>query len=158
MRSLLIGGAASQAEVAAIRAALLDGPTVRRLIHLRTLQLGPDELLVGVKVELDPALSPVEVAEAIDEAERRVRARVPSARVIYLESDCYRPGAPVERASTRTPDPEPSRDPGRLLDRARCRSWRWPVRWRPRPGSGRGELGGLGPNTPAASCCASASA
>ncbi len=93
MRSLLIGEAASQAEVAAIRAALLDGPMVRRLIHLRTLQLGPDELLVGAKVELDPALSLVEVAQAIGEAERRVRAKVPSARVIYLEPDCYRAGA-----------------------------------------------------------------
>jgi divalent metal cation (Fe/Co/Zn/Cd) transporter len=57
MRSLLIGEAASQAEVAAIGAALIDGPAVRRLIHLRTLHLGPDELLVGAKVEFDPALS-----------------------------------------------------------------------------------------------------
>jgi cation diffusion facilitator family transporter len=93
MRSLLIGEAASQPEVAAIRAALIDGSVVRRLIHLRTLQLGPDELLVGAKVEFDPALSFAEVAQAIDEAERRVRAKVPSARVIYLEPDCYRPGA-----------------------------------------------------------------
>jgi divalent metal cation (Fe/Co/Zn/Cd) transporter len=53
MRSLLIGEAASQAEVAAIGAALIDGPAVRRLIHLRTLHLGPDELLVGAKVEFD---------------------------------------------------------------------------------------------------------
>jgi divalent metal cation (Fe/Co/Zn/Cd) transporter len=103
MRSLLIGEAASQAEVAAIGAALIDGPAVRRLIHLRTLHLGPDELLVGAKVEFDPALSLAEAAEAIDEAERRVRAVVPSARVIYLESDCYRAGAPVEPASA--PDP-----------------------------------------------------
>jgi cation diffusion facilitator family transporter len=100
MRSLLIGEAASQAEVAAIRTALTGGSVVRRLIHLRTLQLGPDELLVGAKVELDPALSFAEVAQAIDEAERRVRAKVPSARVIYLEPDCYRPGTQVEQAST----------------------------------------------------------
>ncbi len=99
MRSLLIGEAASQAEVAAIRAALSDGPVVRRLIHLRTLQLGPDELLVGAKVELDPALSFAEVAQAIDEAEQRVRARVPAARVIYLEPDCHRAEAQLGRAS-----------------------------------------------------------
>jgi cation diffusion facilitator family transporter len=105
MRSLLIGEAASQAEVAAIGAALIDGPAVRRLIHLRTLHLGPDELLVGAKVEFDPALSLAEAAEAIDEAERRVRAVVPSARIIYLEPDCYRAGAPVERSSA--PDPRP---------------------------------------------------
>jgi hypothetical protein len=45
----------------------------------------------------------VEAAEAIDEADRRVRAMVPSVRIIYLEPDCYRAGAPVERASA--PDP-----------------------------------------------------
>jgi cation diffusion facilitator family transporter len=103
MRSLLIGEAASRAEVAAIQAALVDGPAVRRLIHLRTLHLGPDELLVGAKVEFDPELSLPQVAQAIDEAEQRVRTKVPSARVIYLEPDCYRAGTPVERASA--PDP-----------------------------------------------------
>ena len=103
MRSLLIGEAASRAELAAIRAALVDGPAVRRLIHLRTLHLGPDELLVGAKVEFDPGLSLPQVARAIDQVEQRVRAKVPSARVIYLEPDCYRAGAPVEPASA--PDP-----------------------------------------------------
>jgi hypothetical protein len=44
----------------------------------RHLHLGPDELLVGAKVEFDPALSLAEAAEAIDEAERRVRAIVPT--------------------------------------------------------------------------------
>jgi cation diffusion facilitator family transporter len=103
MRSLLIGEAASRAELAAIRAALVDGPAVRRLIHLRTLHLGPDELLVGAKVEFDPGLSLPQVARAIDQVEQRVRAKVPSARVIYLEPDCYRAGAPVEPAYA--PDP-----------------------------------------------------
>jgi divalent metal cation (Fe/Co/Zn/Cd) transporter len=103
MRSLLIGEAASPAEVAAIGAALGEGSVVRRVIHVRTLQLGPDELLVGAKVELDPALSFAKVAQAIDEAERRVRARVPSARVIYLEPDCYRAGAQPGPASASDP-------------------------------------------------------
>jgi divalent metal cation (Fe/Co/Zn/Cd) transporter len=52
--------------VAAIQAVLVDGPAVFWLIHLRTLHLGPDEVLVGAKVEFDPALSLVQVAEAID--------------------------------------------------------------------------------------------
>ena len=67
------------------------------------MQLGPDELLVGAKVEFDPRLSLPQVAWAIDEAEQRVRAKVPSASVIYLEPDCYRAGAPVERASAPNP-------------------------------------------------------
>jgi hypothetical protein len=50
-------------------------------------------------VELDLALSFAEVARAIEEAERRVRAKVPSARVIYLEPDCYRAGVQPGPAS-----------------------------------------------------------
>jgi divalent metal cation (Fe/Co/Zn/Cd) transporter len=95
---------------------------VPRLIHLRTLQLGPDELRVGAKVELDPALSFAEVARAIDEAERRVRAKVPSARVIYLEPDCYRPGAqPGPGLGPGRLTPTAAETPGQLLDHARRR-------------------------------------
>jgi divalent metal cation (Fe/Co/Zn/Cd) transporter len=67
------------------------------------LHLGPDELLVGAKVEFNSELSLPQVAQAIDEAEQRVRAKVPSAQVIYLEPDCYRAGTPVDPASA--PDP-----------------------------------------------------
>ena len=60
---------------------------------MRTEHLGPDELLVGAKVEFRPDLTIRELAEAIDEAEARVRDAVPEARIIYLEPDVY-PGAP----------------------------------------------------------------
>jgi cation diffusion facilitator family transporter len=53
MKSLLIGESATAQTESAIRAAIGDGPEVRRIIHLRTLHLGPDELLVAAKVELD---------------------------------------------------------------------------------------------------------
>jgi cation diffusion facilitator family transporter len=96
MKSLLIGEAASAADVAAIRAAIASAPRVRRLIHLRTLHLGPEELLVAAKLELDPALSVAELGRAIDDTEARMRAAVPIARVIYLEPDVYR--APPEGA------------------------------------------------------------
>ncbi|MCU1588199.1 MAG: cation diffusion facilitator family transporter, partial [Frankiales bacterium] len=57
MKSLLIGEAASHTAVAAIREALVDGTTVTRVIHLKTLHLGPDELLVAAKVAMPPSLS-----------------------------------------------------------------------------------------------------
>jgi cation diffusion facilitator family transporter len=91
MKSLLIGEAATPPTVAEIRAALLDAPDVRRVIHLRTLHLGPEELLVGAKVEFDPALTFPEVAAAIDATERVLRERVPIAHVVYLEPDVYVP-------------------------------------------------------------------
>ena len=91
MRSLLLGEAASPDAVAAIRRALETSPPLRRVIHLRTEHLGPDELLVGVKVELDQTLTVQGIAEAIDAIEARVRAACPIARVIYVEPDVFHP-------------------------------------------------------------------
>lgn len=85
MKSLLLGESASRAKVEAVKAALVDGVSVTRVLHLRTMHLGPDELLVAAKVELAPSLSVAEVAAGIDAAEARVRAVVPIARAMYLE-------------------------------------------------------------------------
>jgi cation diffusion facilitator family transporter len=93
MRSLLIGEAASADEEHAIRTALLSG-ALKRVIHMRTTHLGPDELLVAAKIELDSTLSFAEVAREIDAAEARVRAAVPTARLMYLEPDVYRASEP----------------------------------------------------------------
>ncbi|MFN2557251.1 MAG: cation diffusion facilitator family transporter [Nitriliruptorales bacterium] len=86
MKALLIGESAAPADLAAIQEAIEAGPNVRRLIELRTQHLGPDELLVGAKVELDRHLTFEEVAHAIDATERQVRQRVPVA-FLYLEPD-----------------------------------------------------------------------
>jgi len=89
-KSLLLGESASGDAVAKIRAALESVPLIERVIHMRTQHLGPEELLVAAKIALAPDLSAQDVARAIDEAEERVRAAVPIARVIYLEPDIYR--------------------------------------------------------------------
>jgi cation diffusion facilitator family transporter len=92
MKSLLIGESATGDQVEAIEAALLGGPEVERVIHLRTLHLGPDELLVGAKIAVAHDETAQAVARAIDAAEARIRTAVPIARVIYLEPDIYRSG------------------------------------------------------------------
>lgn len=86
--SLLIGEGATPAQVAAIRSALV-GPGVSSVIHLKTLHLGPEELLVGAKIAVDDGESGAAITAAIDAAEERVRAVVPIARVMYLEPDIY---------------------------------------------------------------------
>jgi cation diffusion facilitator family transporter len=88
-KSLLVGEAAAPAVLARIEAGLV-GPGVDRIIHLRTMHLGPDELLVGAKLAMPAGATLTQVATAIDDAERRVRAAVPAARVIYLEPDLDR--------------------------------------------------------------------
>lgn len=88
-KSLLLGESATVKDVEAINLALV-GPGVTSVIHLRTLHLGPEELLVAAKIEVDGATSAADVAAAIDAAEQRVREAVPIARVIYLEPDLRR--------------------------------------------------------------------
>jgi hypothetical protein len=58
---------------------------------MRTTHLGPEELLVAVKVAFDADLSFMDVASEIDAAEVRVRAVVPTARLLYIEPDVFRP-------------------------------------------------------------------
>jgi cation diffusion facilitator family transporter len=88
-KSLLIGEGANPESVARIRAAMIDGETVTGVIHMRTLHLGPEELLIAAKVAVQHDDTAVEVARAIDAAEERIRTAEPFARVIYLEPDIY---------------------------------------------------------------------
>ena len=88
-KSLLVGEGATDADVAAIEAAILDGDDVERIIHMKTLYLGPDELLVGAKLAVAGEHRLADVAVAIDNVERRIRAAVPAARVIYIEPDVW---------------------------------------------------------------------
>jgi cation diffusion facilitator family transporter len=89
-KSLLIGEAATTEQIVAIEVAISDRDRLCRLIHLRTLHLGPDELLVAAKIAVPAEESAQVVADAIDAAEARIRAAVPIARVIYLEADIDR--------------------------------------------------------------------
>jgi cation diffusion facilitator family transporter len=91
-KSLLLGEAATSEQVTAIERAIAGTDGVCRLIHLRTLHLGPDELLVAAKIAVPPAESADRVADAIDATEARIRSAVPIARVIYLEPDIDRGG------------------------------------------------------------------
>ncbi|GII91033.1 cation diffusion facilitator family transporter [Sinosporangium siamense] len=102
-KSLLIGESAGPDVERRIVGALTGGPEVPRVIHLRTLHLGPEELLVAAKIEVAHDDSAAEIARGIDAAERRVRAAVPIARVIYLEPDLYREAAPVDATPDGTP-------------------------------------------------------
>ncbi|MFD3702628.1 cation diffusion facilitator family transporter [Nocardia sp. NPDC058658] len=90
MKSLLIGEGATADQTHAIRDELVDGTKITSVIHLKTQYMGPEEMLVAAKVALAPNLDIADVAEAIDAAEMRVRAAVPTARLIYLEPDLYR--------------------------------------------------------------------
>ena len=89
-KSLLIGEAASPAVQRDIVAAILATDGITRVVHQRTMHLGPDELLVAAKVAVPESAGAREIATAIDAAEAAVRRAAPVARVIYLEPDIWR--------------------------------------------------------------------
>ncbi|WKU04289.1 cation diffusion facilitator family transporter [Micromonospora sp. HUAS LYJ1] len=102
-KSLLLGEGADPGEVATIERAVTDGPEVERIIHMKTLYLGPEELMVAAKIGVPAWESAEELARGINAVEARIRAAVPIARVIYLEPDIYSVAA--ERAGTGTAAP-----------------------------------------------------
>jgi len=93
MKSLLIGEGAGPEQQRAIVAAI-TGPGVESIIHLKTLHLGPEELLVAAKIAIIPTATATQITDAIDGAEQRIRVAVPIARLIYLEPDLHDPGRP----------------------------------------------------------------
>ena len=91
MRSLLLGEAASPQAITRLRTAIESTPSVRRLIHVRTMHVGPEELLVAAKIEFDGGLDFAGVSNAIDETEARIRSSEPNATLIYLEPAIHDP-------------------------------------------------------------------
>jgi cation diffusion facilitator family transporter len=87
MKGLLVGESAGPEDMAAIVTAIGSSPDVVRLIHIRTQHLGPEELLVGAKIQFREGLTLPELARAIDDVEDRMRAVVPIARPSYIEPD-----------------------------------------------------------------------
>jgi cation diffusion facilitator family transporter len=88
--SLLIGEGATTDDATAIATALAGAAGVQSVIHMKTLYLGPDELMLGAKIAVDPTATAAQIAQVIDSAEVAVRTAVPAVRVIYLEPDILR--------------------------------------------------------------------
>jgi len=115
-KSLLIGESASAEMQQLILAALEEGPDIIRVIHLRTVHIGPDSLMVAAKVAVQATDTAEQIAAGINAAEERIRVAVPIATTIYLEPDIYRPSLadqtdPSIRAVRRSRDRPENPDP-----------------------------------------------
>jgi cation diffusion facilitator family transporter len=62
-------------------------PGVASVTQLLTLHLGPDVVLLAMKVAFDPALSVERVEEVTNTIEAKVRAAMPQMRKIFIEAD-----------------------------------------------------------------------
>jgi cation diffusion facilitator family transporter len=102
-KSLLIGEGANPEDIRKIEKAVLAGESIERIIHMKTLHLGPEELLVAVKIAVPRTERAEDLARHIDETEVRIREAVPIARVIYIEPDIYQPGQTTPASSDDAP-------------------------------------------------------
>ena len=97
-KSLLLGESASPEAVTRIQQALQGTAGVERVIHMKTLHLGPEEVLVAAKIAVSSNESAAHVAATIDAAEVSVRAAEPVVTSLYLEPDIYHENyVPAER-------------------------------------------------------------
>jgi cation diffusion facilitator family transporter len=97
-KSLLLGEAASPEAVGRIEQALTNTPGIERIIHMKTLHLGPEEVLVAAKIAVVPCDTALEVTDTIDRAESNIREAEPMVTALYLEPDIYDPNyVPAER-------------------------------------------------------------
>jgi cation diffusion facilitator family transporter len=99
VKSQLLGEAATPESVVLIRKALDATEGVERIIHLKTMHVAPEELLVAAKIAVAPHATAADVAATIDAAERALRAAEPMAVEVFLEPDIHR--------DEYVPDPRP---------------------------------------------------
>jgi cation diffusion facilitator family transporter len=92
-KSMLLGESATPEDIALIRASLA-GAGLGEIIHLRTMHLGPEDVLVAAKVAFPRDMTVSEVAALVNAAEDRIRNAVPAARLIYIETGTHRKGQP----------------------------------------------------------------
>jgi cation diffusion facilitator family transporter len=90
-KSLLLGEAASLDAIARIEGALTSTPGVEQIIHMKTLHLGPEEVLVAAKIAVGPQASATDVTQTINLAEINIRGAEPMVTALYLEPDIYDP-------------------------------------------------------------------
>ncbi len=90
MASLLLGEPALDEDIAKMRTAITGNEKVKRIIHLRTEHIGPDEIVLAAKLEFERDLTMEQLARAIDDVEAAVRAAVPATKLIFLEPDLFR--------------------------------------------------------------------
>ena len=106
-KALLIGEAAAPEVTAAILALVRDemGPSgaIAHIDHLKTMHLGPDEVLVTASLGFKETGSAMTVQATVAGLEAKIQSRFPQVRHLYLEAQAPRPDS---AASVQSP-PQP---------------------------------------------------
>ncbi|MCP4216729.1 MAG: cation transporter [bacterium] len=88
-RSLLLGESADPKLMKKVTAIFDEEESVNRVIYLKSLQLGPDDILISVKVDFNHRLTTVEISNLINGIEKDIRTKYPDVKKIFIEPDIY---------------------------------------------------------------------
>ena len=90
VKSLLLGESADPEIEAGARAAVAEMPELSRVLHLITVQQGPGEVMVAMKVAFAVQIGVDDVCGVINVLEKKLRARCPEVRWLFVEPDVPR--------------------------------------------------------------------
>ena len=89
-RSLLLGESADPKLIQQISTIFQEEESINRIIHIKSLQLGPEDILVSVKIEFNDRLNTKEVCTLINSIEKDIRIKYPDVKKIFIEPDIYK--------------------------------------------------------------------
>jgi cation diffusion facilitator family transporter len=89
VKSLLIGESADPMVLRKIKEIFASEESITRVIYMKSLQLGPDDILLAVKAEFNKYLSTSEISTVINGIEAEIRQRYPEMKKIFIEPDMY---------------------------------------------------------------------
>jgi len=84
-KSLLIGRGVNADDELRIKEIVSRHPDVIALVHLRTMHLGPQEVIAAIKIRFRGSLTTAVLEQRINALEAELRAAVPHLRRIYIE-------------------------------------------------------------------------
>jgi divalent metal cation (Fe/Co/Zn/Cd) transporter len=85
IKGLLVGERAAPQIEEKIKKAALSIPQVKEILDLRTMQIGPDKLLVNIEVHMQDQLTTDDLEALIDKIKKRIQEKVSSIRYVLVE-------------------------------------------------------------------------
>lgn len=84
-KALLLGQSVDESTLAEMRGEIGDAPGIDQVVELLTMRLGPEQLLVAARVDVEDDQSGGAIEQFADDVEQRLRRRFPEVRHVFLD-------------------------------------------------------------------------
>jgi cation diffusion facilitator family transporter len=87
IKSLILGEAADPLLIKTLQDVAAAEPNVEKVVRVLTVQQGPGEIMVAMKLKLKPELKTDQVVDAINNVERQLKSAIPDVKWSFIEPD-----------------------------------------------------------------------